>query len=241
MQQIYSYYELTDQPELEYEPVYHEIAGTSSLWPIIILKDGKRQAISALWGLMPWYAKTRKDADAYRFKMVNARAETVTESNTFKYAMEKYRCIVPSSGFYEHYHEPGSKRKIPFFIKQKDCDIVSFAGIYGNWVDKESGEVITSYSIITRPANDLMAKIHNGGENPHRMPLMIEKEMIDRWLDPATPMEEVKQILDYKIPSVSLSAHPVFHVRGKNVLSGKDIIKEYEYEGFVNPLLLPPQ
>lgn len=238
LQQIYSYYDLVDQPELEYEPVYHEIGGTASHWPIIIMKDGKRTAITALWGMMPWYAKTRKDADAYRFKMVNARAETASESNTFKYAMQKHRCIIPSSGFYEHHHEAGSKRKIPYFIKEKDCEIFNLAGIYGNWVDKETGEVITSFSILTTSANELMAKIHNGGDNPHRMPLMIEKDMIPPWLDPETPVEEIKQILDFHISAERLEAHPVFTVRGKNILSGDAIIKEHNYAGFENPLLV---
>ena len=34
LQQIYSYYELADNLLLEFEPVYHEVAGTNSLWPI---------------------------------------------------------------------------------------------------------------------------------------------------------------------------------------------------------------
>lgn len=80
-----------------------KLAGTNSLWPILVMQEGKRQMISALWSLIPFYAKTRKDADLYRFKMVNARQETIFESNTYKNAISKWRCIIPSTGFFEHY------------------------------------------------------------------------------------------------------------------------------------------
>ena len=48
LQQIYSYYELADNLPLEFEPVYHEVAGTDSLWPILVMQEGKRKMISAL-------------------------------------------------------------------------------------------------------------------------------------------------------------------------------------------------
>ena len=232
LQQIYSYYELADNLLLEFEPVYHEVAGTDSLWPILVMQQGKRKMISALWGLIPFYAKTRKDADLYRFKLVNARQETIFENNTFQYAIAKRRCIIPSTGFFEHHHEVGGKRKIPFFIRQKETLILSLAGIYSTWVDKETGEVLTSYSIITTSANELMAKIHNGGDSPGRMPLMLEKDMIDKWLNPATNLEDIKQILGYKTAADQMQAHPVFTVRGKNKLSGEAIIDECQYADF---------
>ena len=232
LQQIYSYYDLENFPELEFEPVYHEIAGTASQWPIVIMKNGKREIIAAVWGLLPWYAKTRKDADMYKVKMVNARQETIFESNTYKYSIAKTRCIIPSPGFYEHHHEIGGKRKIPYFIRMRDTDIFSLAGIYSNWVDKETGEVITSFSIITTAANEFMGRIHNGGDNSGRMPLMLEKDMLSTWLDPATPAEKIKELLSYKIESKRLIAHPVFTIRGKNRLTGSAVIEECAYPDY---------
>ena len=232
LQQIYSYYELSDNLTLEFEPLFHEVAGTDSLWPILIMVEGKRKVISALWGLIPYYAKTRKDADLYRFKMVNARQETIFENNTYKDSIYKRRCIIPSTGFFEHHHEVGGKRKIPFFIRQKDSFILSLAGIYSTWVDKETGEVLTSYSIITTSANALMAKIHNGGDSPGRMPLMLEKDMIGKWLNPETNLAEIKEILSYKTATDRMQAHSVFTVRGKNKLSGEAIIDECQYADF---------
>ena len=238
LQQIYSYYDLENSPELEFEPVYHEIAGTSSLWPIVVIKDNKKQIIPAVWGFMPWYAKTKKDADAYRVKMVNARQESIFESNTYKYSITKTRCIIPSPGFFEHHHEIGGKRKIPYFIRIRDTEIFSLAGIYNNWVDKETGEVINSFSIITTEANEFMGRIHNGGENSRRMPLMLEKEMLSQWLDPSTPLEKIKELLDYKIESNRLTAYSVFTIRGKNKLSGSAVIEECAYPDYALDLTI---
>ena len=121
---------------------------------------------------------------------------------------------------------------MPYFITKKDSTIFSLAGIYNNWVDKETGEVIITFSIITTTANDLMAKIHNGGPNSQRMPLILQKEMVDRWLDPETPRYEIKNLLNYRIQSEELEARPVAGVRGKNKLSGEAIIHEYQYPGY---------
>ena len=232
LQQIYSYYDLVNIAELEFDPVYHEIAGTNSLWPVVVNKEGVKTIIASLWGFMPWYAKTKKEADAYRYKMVNARQETVFTSNTYKYSILKTRCIIPSPGFFEHHHESGGKRKIPYFIRVREEEIFSHAGIYNNWVDKETGEVINTFSILTTEANSLMARIHNGGENFHRMPLVLEKEMVDQWLDPDTPVEKIKELLDHKISSEKMVAYPVATIRGKNKLEGAAILEECPYPDF---------
>jgi putative SOS response-associated peptidase YedK len=231
LQQIYSYYEIADNLPLEFEPIYHEVAGTDCLWPLVIM-EGKKKIINGLWGMMPWYAKSKKDAEAYRVKLVNARQESIFDTNTFKYSILKKRCIIPSTGFFEHHHEIGGKRKMPYFITKKNCDIFSLAGIYYNWTDKETGEMITTFSIITTEANELMAKIHNGGPNSQRMPLILQKEMTDQWLNAETPLDEVKSLLGYKIESNELSARPVAGIRGKNKLSGEAIISEYHYPDY---------
>jgi putative SOS response-associated peptidase YedK len=232
LQEIYSYYEIPDLPELDFEPIFHEVAAGPTKWPIVTAKGGERKVIAALWGFIPFYAKMRKEADQLRVKMVNARQETILTNNTFKNALAKRRCIVPSTGFFEHHHEIGGKRKMPYFIKNKQERLFSMAGIYTDWVDKETGEVLTSFAIITTSANDLMAKIHNGGDNPERMPLMIRRDQAMKWLDPATDENSIKEILGYKIPAEELTAHAVFTVRGKNKLVGPEIIEPYEWDGY---------
>lgn len=229
--ELLDYYEIPQGTNIDFEPLYHDVAASPFLWPIAIQKD-ERKLIPALWGYIPYYAKTRKEADMLRVKMVNARAETIFTNGTFKNAVEKRRCIIPSTGFYEHHHEIGGKRKMPYLIQSCSNPLLSFAGIYTNWLDEETGELLTSFAIITTAANDLMEKIHNGGDNPHRMPLMLGKKQVDQWLDNSCSEAELQEVLNYKIPEGDLKAHAVFTVRGKNKLPGDDVIKPYDWPGY---------
>ena len=55
----------------------------------------------------------------------------------------------------------------------------AFAGLYSQWTDKQTGEQINSYSILTTQANELMSKIHN---NKKRMPVIVAPENEQPWL-----------------------------------------------------------
>lgn len=68
----------------------------------------------------------------------------------------------------------------------KDHSISSFAGLYDIWKDKNDGKVIQSYTIITTVPNTIVGKYHD------RMPVILEKEDEDTWLNPDI---EVNQLL----------------------------------------------
>ncbi len=129
--------------------------------PVIINKSGEKNLEFFQWGLIPFWAKDKKIG----YKMINTRAETISEKPSFKFAFRKRRCLIPANGFYEWRKED----KQPFFIQLKDCEIFSFAGIWENWKSPE-GDYIQSCSIITTSANDFTEKIHQ------RMPAILPKE-----------------------------------------------------------------
>ena len=135
--------------------------------PVIINKSGEKNLEFFQWGLIPFWAKDKKIG----YKMINTRAETISEKPSFKFAFRKRRCLIPANGFYEWRKED----KQPFFIQLKDCEIFSFAGIWENWKSPE-GDYIQSCSIITTPANDFMNEIH------HRMPAILSEEQEITWL-----------------------------------------------------------
>ena len=47
------------------------------------------------------------------YKMINARAETLTERPAYRGLLRAQRCIVPASGFYE-WQDTGTKGKQPY-------------------------------------------------------------------------------------------------------------------------------
>ena len=141
---------------------------------VFAAQDGKLSFSSMRWGLVPGWAKTVKDADKY--SMINAKAEEIAEKRSYKSAFQKRRCIVPVSGFFEWKREGEEKR--PFAISLKEDPIMILAGIWEHWESKETGEVVESFSLITTASNTFMSEIHT------RMPVILNREQEEKWIDP---------------------------------------------------------
>jgi putative SOS response-associated peptidase YedK len=106
--------------------------------------------------------------------MINARAETVAEKPSFRAAYRRRRCLVLADGFYEWKKEGDTKT--PYFISLASGAPFAFAGLWENWLSKETDESIQSTTVITTASNEFMAKLH------HRMPVVLQPDTADRWL-----------------------------------------------------------
>ena len=86
------------------------------------------------WGLVPHWAKDPRTG----YKMINARAETVTKNPAYRSAFAAHRCLVVVDGFFEwQVPDPESpKRKVPFYFRRADGRPLTFAGLYETWWDK---------------------------------------------------------------------------------------------------------
>jgi putative SOS response-associated peptidase YedK len=123
------------------------------------------------WGLLPSWAKDV----SIGAKMINARAETVAEKPAFRAAYRRRRCLIPASGFYEWQKQDGGPKQ-PFWIAAADGGLLTFAGLWENWLSPEGDELQTC-TIITTAANDSLAAIHA------RMPVILAAADFDAWLD----------------------------------------------------------
>lgn len=136
----------------------------------VVIRQSPNQLIEMKWGLVPHWAEDPKIG----YHMINARAETLSSKPAFRSLLSSKRCLVPASGFYEWDHK--GKAKIPYYIKLKNDDMFSFAGLYDIWKDAE-GKMLMSYTIITTDSNTVVGKIHD------RMPVIIPIEDEDEWLE----------------------------------------------------------
>jgi putative SOS response-associated peptidase YedK len=91
-------------------------------------------------------------------------------------AYGKRRCIVPVDCFFEWHVIKGARAKQPFAVAMKDRSPFGIAGLWENWRHPQSGEWIRTFTIITVPANELVAQIHD------RMPLILPEAAYERWL-----------------------------------------------------------
>jgi putative SOS response-associated peptidase YedK len=190
-----------------------------------IIKSESPDTISlANWGLIPRFTKNKEKADEISKMTLNAKSETIFEKQSFMNSIPKQRCLIPVNGFFEWMHL--GKEKYPYFIKLKEHEIFSLGGIYDTWIDKDTGESITSFSIVTTAANPLMAKIHNSKK---RMPLIFTQEDEKGWIDgrlTESLIENMMQPLDEKF----MLAYTVKKIAPAKVdRNDESILQEVEY------------
>ena len=151
-------------------PPRYNIAPTQ---PIAVVRHehGARHLALVRWGLVPWWVK---DPRAFSL-LINARREGILEKPAFRDAMKYRRCLVPASGFYEWQRTQG-KTKQPWWIAPADNTVVAFAGLWETWSDRTAGGEVDSGCIVTTPANDVVAPIHD------RMPAVIAPADFETWL-----------------------------------------------------------
>jgi len=158
------------------------------------------------WGLVPSWAKDISIGS----KMINARAETVSEKPAFRAAFARRRCLLPADGYYEWQQPPpgSSGRKQPYFICRPDHGPLAFAGVYELWRDRalprdHPGAWLWTAAIITTTAPDELGEIHD------RMPMVIDPASWADWLDPvSTDPGDVRALL---VPAAAsgLMSYPV--------------------------------
>jgi len=172
-----------------FKPVYYGSGFSFMQWAVITME--KPLFISMYhWGLIPYWVKTAADAQKIRQLTLNAQGEHVFEKPSFKYSIIAQRCLVLSSGFYEWQHI--ATHKYPYFIYLKDTSLMAMGGIYSVWTDKETGEVFNTFSILTTPANGLMASIHNSKK---RMPLILHPKKEKEWLNSQLNRDDIVQLI----------------------------------------------
>jgi putative SOS response-associated peptidase YedK len=195
---------LKDRLNLEQVPAagmhYFVSAFSRPLLPVITGEHSERIELMH-WGLIPSWVKNRKQAEELSARAFNARGETLAEKPMFREAFRQHRCLVPAAGFYEWREQDG--HKYPFFIKLAEDEVMIFGGLWAEWVDPETGELVHSFNIVTCAANDMLTYIHNG---KLRMPLILDKQHEDVWLH-GSEAQASACIKPYRDPN--LEAFPV--------------------------------
>ncbi|MDK1028809.1 MAG: SOS response-associated peptidase [Anaerolineae bacterium] len=167
--------------------------------PILAIpNDGNNKADFFIWGLIPSWAKDPTIGN----RLINARGETLAEKPSFRGGYKYKRCLVLADGFYEWKKTPGTKAKVPHFIHMKTRKPFAFAGLWSEWHSPD-GSQIRSCTIVTTQPNPIMAAIHD------RMPVIIDPDDYQRWIDPAAQSPDSLQPLIKPYPADEMTAHPV--------------------------------
>jgi putative SOS response-associated peptidase YedK len=205
---------------------------------LVITNKAPDKAQLFQFGFTPFWAKKK-------MYMINARSEGdynkendpkyhgakgILSKPMFRKAIRSQRCLVIADAFIEgtttkRLSEPylvyrGGKKR-PF----------AMAGIWDEWINKESGEVTSSFAIITTPPNELLQKIPH-----HRSPLILSQEDERRWISNDVPLDEITAMM-HPFDDADFNAYPISteikSSKNKNfeVLKpiGDRLKKEYDY------------
>jgi putative SOS response-associated peptidase YedK len=164
--------------------------------PVVRAIPGGREGVMLRWGLVPAWAH----GEPGRYSTINARAETVTTAASYRGPWRKgQRCVIPALGFYEWQVTGNGKQ--PWFIQLAGGEAFGLAGLWET-SQKPDGTAVESCTIITVPANPLVAHIHAGG----RMPAIIPAEACEAWLSGSGP-EALQALASF--PADAMDAWPV--------------------------------
>jgi len=195
-EEIEKEFKVTRLDNVNFEPRYN--IAPSRMIDAVLELEAERILTRLKWGLIPYWAKD----DSFASKTINARAETLTEKASFRDAFRQRRCIIPASGFYE-WAKKGDQAKQPFYFYLKEKNVFGFAGLWEEWLDKESGELVETCTIITTEANARLEPVHD------RMPVILKSADYDLWLNEKITNTSKLQNLLVPYPAEEMDSHPV--------------------------------
>ena len=177
---------------------------------VIVERDGERRLAAARWGFQPFWA----DGDAGR-SWINARAETAWDSPAFGPALRATRCVIPADAFYE-WDRSASPRQ-PYAIGPAAVgELLPMAGIWS-----APRHAPPSVAILTTTPNALVSRIHD------RMPVILARDLLDDWLDPATSPADLAPML-LAAPEDSLRMWPVSTAVNRVQADGPELLRPIE-------------
>ena len=173
------------ETELIFEPQKHISAFSNPLIPVITSEDVSKIQLCH-WGLIPEWVKDITKANKIRKMTYNAKCETIKDKPSFCNSIKDRKCLIIADGFYEW--QSTLNGKICHYITSPENEVFTFAGIWSNWLDKSTGELIKSVSIITQSANEMMSKIHNIKK---RQPVVLHKENRENWFNSELDFQKI--------------------------------------------------
>ncbi len=170
----------------------------------VILSDGQNGAAlkTMRFSLIPRWSQDAKP----KFATHNARIETIVDKPTWREAFQKRHCLVPLTHFIEPIYEGDYAGHMVAF-HQSEGQYLLAAGIWEEWANRQTGEVIESFSIITSEPPKFIADIgHDRG------PVFLGEDAQKVWLALKEPPAAMVNFLN------SNRLHPEYQVEKQRAM-----------------------
>lgn len=192
-------------------PPRYNVAPQTYAWAGRTTRDGARELVPLLWGLVPyWVADPKKTS-----RPINARSEDVATKPMFRNLIGIRRCVIPVDGFYEWQVTTSGKQ--PHYVRLADGAPMLLAGLWDRWRHGEAP--IESFTILTTDANDKVARLHD------RMPAIIAAADLARWLDVRGTDAATAQAMLKPYSTEAIEAYPVSRAVNAAKNEGPELIE----------------
>ena len=167
-----------------------------------------RELVKGQWGLIPSFAKTAH----LPYSTNNARSEELEAKASYRQPWaNSQRCIIPVAAFLEPCWETG--KNVWWRFERADGDAFGLAGLWNTWIDKSTGELFESYTMLTMNADHhpLMSRMHKPDPKlppdaqDKRMVVVLEPETWDEWF--TTSAAKARQLITMA-PTAVFKADP---------------------------------
>jgi putative SOS response-associated peptidase YedK len=154
-------------------PVSYRVLPTEQV-PVVVAESGEREAATMRWGLIPYWAH----GVPLKASTINATVERIATAPSYRDPWVRgQHCILVMGGFYEpHVNADGTRDQ--FFVRLTEREVFGVAGLWDR-SRRPDGSYVFSCTLITVPANSLLAEIHNGKQ---RMPAILTENQHETWL-----------------------------------------------------------
>lgn len=194
-------------PEVHIQPNFNVSAG--DLAPVITCEHPDTLQ-NFTFGYTPHWSKkktyvinARSEGDHNKQNKADYRgAKGIISKPFFRQSIRSKRCLVVADAFVEGTTK--EKLEKPYLVHMLNKRRpFAFAGVYDQWVDENSGEILNTFAIITCPPNPLMEMIPH-----HRMPVILDEKDYATYLDQSAALQEITELLtpyDHKL----MNAYPI--------------------------------
>ncbi len=147
------------------------------------------------WGLVPSWAK---DPTLVGCRLINVRADALTDKPACRETLSRRRCLVPANAFYVWKRDGALKQ--PYAVGLSDDGPMAFAGLWETQHDLD-GDIVRWFTIITTTPNELVGAFHE------RMPVIVRPADYAAWLgeEPADG-RRLRAILSASYPADRMKA-----------------------------------
>lgn len=201
----------------------YKTTGIGPLQPGPFVRGGRSDLDVGQWGLTPDGSPTLRPINRQTKRPMstnNARwnpGRGQLEARSFWGPWDRgRRCLVPADDFDEPYWGHGGPKCIWWRFRRADGQPTMLAGLWNEWTDEGTGEVIPSYTMLTINCNahPLLCLMHRPDLGANKQPLPpseqdkrtvvpIEQAGWDAWLH-GTPAEAATVL---QLPAPDLYAH----------------------------------